>query len=180
MATIDDQRQRLAVIAALVKRSPGVERTALMKWIFLLKALRQVPLPYSFGLYTHGPFDSNVLEDVQYAECLGVIEREMEESDGNYSHAVKAGPAVEWVAERAADFLGQYGDAIEWVVEEFGNHTVPELEVASTFVYIAHRRGATESGSMAEIVAKVHDVKPHRQREVIERQAEKLRPYLAT
>ena len=45
-----------------------------MKCLFFLKVLKNVPLPYSFRLYTYGPFDSDVLDDLRYAEALGAVE----------------------------------------------------------------------------------------------------------
>ena len=66
---------RIALIARLVARAPTrLGRTALMKCLFFLKVVKHVPLPYSFGLYTYGPFDSDVLDDLQYAEALGAVE----------------------------------------------------------------------------------------------------------
>jgi hypothetical protein len=63
---------KLAIITTLVRDSPiALGRTGLMKCLFFLKILENVPLPYNFRLYTYGPFDSHVLEDLQYAESLG-------------------------------------------------------------------------------------------------------------
>jgi len=54
------------MISELVR---GAERevgqTTLMNWLYLLKAVKHAPLPYSFSLYAYGPFDGSVLEDVQ-------------------------------------------------------------------------------------------------------------------
>jgi hypothetical protein len=50
---------RIGLIARLVEKAPGqtLGRTAIVKFAFLLQALRKVPLKYDFRLYTYGPFD---------------------------------------------------------------------------------------------------------------------------
>ena len=56
--------QRTASIAELVRKaSAGFGRTALMKCLYFLQTVHRVPLGYHFGLYTYGPFDSDVLSD---------------------------------------------------------------------------------------------------------------------
>src|SRR5262249_12172233 len=56
--------RRLATIVALVERSSGksLGRTAVMKLLYFLSALRGVQLGYRFTLYSYGPFDSEVLQ----------------------------------------------------------------------------------------------------------------------
>src|SRR3972149_3482778 len=68
---------RLALITALVKEMPGLGRTAIMKLPFFLVVLRNVPLDYDLRLYTYGPFDSNVLDDLSYAESLEAVKSEL-------------------------------------------------------------------------------------------------------
>ena len=140
MANMDGRRQRLAIIAELVRLSPGVERVALVKWLFLLKALRRVPLTYDFRLHTYGPFDGNVLEDVQYAEFLGILERDPEDRK-NARYGMARSTSVQRpghrIAAQASEFVNQHRDAIDWVVREFGQYAAPDLEVASTLVYVA-------------------------------------------
>src|ERR1700674_384358 len=57
---------RLAVLTRLVKRSPmkDLGRTAIMKLAYFLTIVRDVPLGYRFTLYSYGPSDSSVLQDV--------------------------------------------------------------------------------------------------------------------
>ena len=66
---------RLGLICSLVEKSEGrAGRTALMKFAYFLKELKGVPLDYRFTLYTYGPFDSRVLDDLSYAEALEAVE----------------------------------------------------------------------------------------------------------
>ena len=67
------QRQRLSAILAVVKRRgrQGLGRTALMKFLYFLQQVRGVDLGYNFTLYTYGPFDAAVLEDLSSTTSLG-------------------------------------------------------------------------------------------------------------
>ena len=71
----DSVWNRLGLICSLVEKSKGkAGRTALMKFAYLLKALKCVPLDYRFTLYTYGPFDSDLLDDLSYAEALEAVQ----------------------------------------------------------------------------------------------------------
>ena len=85
----EQQLKRLATIAALVKREPGVGRTVVMKWLFLLMALKHVPLRYNFRLYTYGPFDGRVLEALEYAEAIGIVEAKASRYPGGYGYSYR-------------------------------------------------------------------------------------------
>ena len=70
---IADQNCRLALISTLAERTTGkpLGRTALIKLCFFLQTMRSVPLGYHFTLYSYGPFDPDVLADLNSAEALG-------------------------------------------------------------------------------------------------------------
>jgi uncharacterized protein YwgA len=168
---------RIALITELVDRAPvKLGRTALMKCLFFLKALRNVPLPYSFRLYTYGPFDSDVLDDLQYAEFLGAVESTLVRYPGGRGYEYELGPKAEKIRKQADEFLERHKESIDWVLKEFGNRSALDLEMASTLVYID--RSVAERGkrktTIAELVRKVGDVKPHLATEAIEREAQDL------
>ena len=71
-----------------------------MKHLFFLKVLRRVPLPYNFRLYTHGPFDSDVLDDLQYAQALGAIESTLVPYSGGYGYELRAGTNAEKIEKQ--------------------------------------------------------------------------------
>lgn len=168
---------KLAIMTDLVKRAPGtLGRTGLMKCLFFLKTIKNVPLPYIFRLYTYGPFDSHVLEDLQYAESLGAIKSTLVPYPGGYGYQLQAGPEADKVEERASDFVNKYRESITWVLNEFGNRSAIDLEMASTLIYID--RTFADKGSkvqISELAKSVHDVKPHLTTEVIEREARRLK-----
>lgn len=176
MPNSDKLLQRVAVIADLLgKVPPGFGRTALMKCLYFMQTLRKVPLGYHFRLYTYGPFDPNVLNDLSVAERLGGARSELERFDGGYRYELGRGADASRLVERASGFLGSCEADIEWVARTFGGRTARELENASTLVFIdraAAQRGVTLS--LSELVRKVHEVKPHLSPDFIENEARGL------
>ena len=64
-----------------------------MKLIFFMKELKNVPVPYNCRLYTYGPFDSKVFDDLQYAELLGVIKSTLVHySESGTGYRLEVGP----------------------------------------------------------------------------------------
>jgi len=53
-----DLSKRMGVISSIVKLRPGLGKTAMMKYIFLLQKVYKVPLGYDFEIYTYGPYAS--------------------------------------------------------------------------------------------------------------------------
>ena len=127
----------VALIARLVSRAPTKPgRTALMKCLFFLVALRNLPLNYSFRLYTYGPFDSDVLDDLRYAEALGAVEGTLVAYPRGRGYVYTRGAKIEEVEKQAEEFLSQHEGSIDWVLKEFGNRSAIDLEMASTLVYV--------------------------------------------
>jgi uncharacterized protein len=177
LTTMPSEFSNLAVMSSLVKRAPGkLGRTGLMKCLFFLKVLRNVPLPYNFRLYTYGPFDPQVLEDLQYAESLGAIKSALVHYSGGSGYQLEPGPAVDWMEDRASGFLAKHSEGIVWVLTEFGNRTAIDLEMSSTLVYI-DRTAADKLSKLdlSDLAKKVHDVKPHLTIEAIEKEGRRLR-----
>jgi len=161
---MDAQWQRLATITALIghETSGSLGRTALMKYCYFLKELRGVPLGYHFTLYSYGPFDSDVLADLQYAESLKAVESELEVYAAGYGYKLKPGPKAEQLEDRARDFIARYQDDIEAVVETFGGKSASELEMLSTVVYVDREWASIRQPvTMKQVVDEVCEVKPH-------------------
>ena len=70
---------RLGVFAELAKSAKNAfGRTALMKLCYFLQEVKGVPLRYEFSLYSYGPFDSDVLADLQTAVELQILDSTVE------------------------------------------------------------------------------------------------------
>jgi hypothetical protein len=171
---VHNKLDSVALIAHLIGRAPTkLGRTALMKCLFFLKMLKHVPMPYSFGLYTYGPFDSNVLEDLQYAEALGAVEGTLVEYPRARGYEYQSGPKLEEIEKKAEEFLSRHQESIDWVLSEFGGRSAIDLEMASTLVFID--RVSKAKVKIAELARRVHDVKPHLAIDAIEKEARNLK-----
>lgn len=170
----ENNLNQVALIAELVRRAhtpPG--RTALMKLAYFLKTLKGVPLSYDFGLYTYGPFDSDVLDDLKYAEALRAVESEVTlYLTGGKGYQYRPGSHIDEVTNCAEAFLSKYSESIDWVLENFGTRSVQDLEMASTLIFVD--RATLESGAkqkIPDLVRRVRAVKPYLSSEAIEREA---------
>src|SRR5262249_27242248 len=111
--------QRLALFTTLVEKAPNqtLGRTALVKMAYLLQVLRGVPLGYDFSLYIYGPFNSEVLGDLEYAQALKAVETRTVLFSGGYRYDVRPGPFAAAVKTQAGEWLAQYQADIDWVVQ---------------------------------------------------------------
>lgn len=155
---------RIATLVRLVEGAPDrrLGRTALMKLAYFLHALRDVPIGYEFSLYSYGPFDSTVLEDLDYAARLGALSVSTETYSSGYGYAIRPGPQASWAAEAAGPFIGKYDEAIAWVTHEFGAFGSADLELLSTIVYVDRRLAATvQAVTIGHLAQQVNEIKPH-------------------
>jgi hypothetical protein len=156
--TIESAR-RLALLTRLVEKAPAaVGRTALMKFVYFLSAVRKVPLNYSFSLYSYGPFDSDVLEDIDYAARLGALHVDVEYNPLGYGYLIRPDAQADTVKAFDANFVQEHEADIDWVINLFGRFNASELELASTIVYV---KNEADAGGDEVVINRVHQIKPH-------------------
>jgi hypothetical protein len=161
----NESQIRAAVIAALAEKYPAGNfgRTAVMKLCYFLQTLRRVPLGYRFSLYSYGPFDSEVLADLDYAEAVGAISSEVVHfPSGAYGYRISPTNRPTVLSSLGKDFVAAHLSDLDWVINEFGDLGSAELELASTIVFAdreVSRRGTKQT--QKELVDRVHAVKPH-------------------
>jgi hypothetical protein len=160
---LDQDQFRAAVITALASRnSAGLGRTAIMKLMYFLQVLKKVPLGYSYRLYTYGPYDDQVLEDLRLATDQEAVSAQAFQWQGGIGYKIKPGKNERQFIERAGKQLSDIDAQLDWVMLEFGNRSASDLEVISTVIYVD--RAAAEEGehlTEKQIVERVAEVKPH-------------------
>ena len=150
---------RQSVIAAIARRREGLGRTALMKLIYFLQTLRGAPLGYSFRIYTYGPYDGQVLDDLQTVESKGAVRSQYYEYEYGTGYRIMAADKANELAQIADDQLGKH---LDWVVSEFANRSAIDLEMASTIVFVDRQSaGGGPRQTVDDIVKGVHAMKPH-------------------
>ena len=155
---------RLAVITALAQTSNNLGRTALMKYCYFLQVLRGVPLGYRFSLYSYGPFDSDVLADLDTAESVEGVRSSVVYFPGGYGYKIESGVLADRLTEIGRPFLAEHQADLNWIQQEFGGWSPGQLELASTLVY--SDREAEDSGeklTMSQLAKRVNELKPRYQ-----------------
>lgn len=164
---MNEQQQwwlRLGLLSELIGQAPGkLGRTALMKLAYLLQTVKGVPLGYDFRLYTYGPFDSDVLNDLGLAESLGAVKSEMVAfpSGSGYGYEFTQGPERNAVQQRIGNELSKYRSEIRWAVHEFGEQSAGDLELLTTIIY-ADREVARAGAAISfqDLGRSVKEIKP--------------------
>lgn len=170
--------ERIGLLGYLAQRSPvgWVGRTALMKYCYFLQELRGAQLGYNFSLYSYGPFDSAVLSDLGDGEALGVLKEDVVPYPSGFGYKISCALEPEQLSEVGGNLLGMCRADVDWVIEEFGNCSAADLELASTLVYADREAlAAGEKTSTAELSRRVREVKPRFRSAYILRQAESLK-----
>jgi uncharacterized protein len=173
----DKRRLRLAVIAALVDAAPGIlGRTALMKLTYALQTVFNVPLGYDFKIYTYGPFDAQVLEDLAYAERLGAIDCSAVHYADGYRYILRPGAKIQEVEQLGAPELDGHRKTIVRVVQQFGSRTAGDLEMIGTIIFVdrAYRKKG-ETVPLRQLAERVRSIKPRLELGQVEAEAARLK-----
>jgi uncharacterized protein YwgA len=160
---------RWSVLSELVAQAPGkLGRTAIMKLAYFLQTLKDVPLEYDFRLYTYGPFDSDVLNDVGQLESLGALKSELIYFPSGYGYEFTSGPKRENLLKLTDNQGQKYHADIKWVLDEFGREKAAELELLSTIVF-SNQEAAEQQNCIShdELARTVKEIKPRFTQETI-------------
>ena len=165
--------KRLAVIVKIAKNAAPrrLGRTAMMKLLYLLQTVRGLPLQYRFRLYTYGPFDVDVLDDLRYAETVGGVTQDYVSLDQGYAYEIAPGEESDKIISRVESFIESYSDDFNWVISNFAARTAVDLEMVSTLVFVDRAAAArSEIQDIDALSEKVVGIKPHLSRSVVQRE----------
>ena len=153
-----DEKGRQAVIVALVQRGK-LGRTAIMKMMYLLQEVRSVPLRYRFRIYTYGPYDSQVLEDLQFVELREGVVCEPVRWHGGSGVEIRSGNRASYLLTNAFEIIEEFKEDIDWVYGEFSGKSASDLEVISTIIFV--NRSLSGGFNAETLTEEVHSIKPH-------------------
>jgi len=148
-------------------------KTALQKLIYLLQTVFKVPVGYQYSLYIHGPFCSELMDDLDYVSCIGGVVITMDQGYNGYSISLSHKAAL--IKNKAQEFLTTYEPQIEKLLAEFGSMRVRDLELRSTIVFV-DRDAVTSSRKMTrnDFIQEIKSIKPHFSYEEIKEAMEEL------
>lgn len=142
--------------------SPQFGKTALQKMVFLLQEIYGVDCGYDFTLYSYGPFDSQLLGDLDLVESWGCVKVEKAKSSAGGYRIVPAGEAGK-IRDKASDFLDSEStqSAMNELIENYGGKSARDLELRATLIYVdkdwQRRKGLPSRKALYDIV---HEIKP--------------------
>jgi uncharacterized protein YwgA len=152
--------ERLTAISklaeAFAKKSRQFGKTALQKTVYLIQELYGLDLAYQFGLHTYGPFCSELLSDLDFAEALDLVEIKRNSEGDGFDIAPKAPATFE--KRTTNEFRKKLADSIKRLVRDFGGRTARELELLTTIIFIDREPKTTRSEE--ELVQLVREIKP--------------------
>jgi uncharacterized protein len=158
--------QRYALIAELSMRlnnkCPQFGKTVLQKMVYLFQEIFKIDCGYNYELYSYGPFNSQLLNDLDYVEHIGGV-NVLHVDSGKGGFQIKPGEKVEFFREKGKDFLNAPGvdEALTRLIDEFGEFGASELELRSTIVYVERElRGQGSMPTMERVAQVVKGIKP--------------------
>jgi uncharacterized protein YwgA len=180
--TLEIPWKRYALIAELAHRlesaSPQFGKTVLQKLVYLLQEVFQIDCGYDFTLYSYGPFDSQLLADLDLVNHWGCVT--VESCDSVYG-GYKIKPTEKWnsVHDKTEGFFDNRNNlqALENLVKDFGSKTAKELELIATTIYVARdvrRNQGTTEASRKVVLDLVQQIKPKFSHEEIEAASDEL------
>lgn len=162
---------RLSIIYEIAKRKSGLGKTAMMKYLYILQTVYNVPLGYNFGLYTYGPFATEVLDDLDYADANRVISMEVAETAVGAGYSIQPSQGY----EDNEGFTNKYNKQLDKMLGIFEDDCAKDLELSSTIIYMY--RNAKRNGWRTDednIVSDVYAVKPYFKKKIIKEEFERL------
>ena len=148
---------RIYVITRIVQKSPKIGKTAIMKCLYLVQTLKNVPLDYDFEIYTYGPYSSSVMDEIDCARQMGLINVSgMIYPSGQFGYSIECSEQGKGALEKSK-MVVEYASAIDEVTLEFGSKTATELELLSTILFVYK---TCDDKSETNVCAIVQGIKP--------------------
>ena len=156
----DERGLRHSVITRIARRSTGVlGRTTLMKLVYLLQEAKGIDLGYRFSLYSYGPFDADVLNDLDSLCAQGEVTQRIEHYPKGYGYRIE--PVEATAREEDDSTVERHAREIDWVVAEFGGYSAVELELMTTILYVDREyRSRKVDVTDTDLLERVSAIKP--------------------
>lgn len=156
---------RKNAIIKMLQENPGMGKTAVMKTIFMLQQVKHIDLGCEFSIYTYGPYNADVMEDIDELVSDGLL------SSSAYSYKDYIGYTLSATdsGEKAVSSLEDEDTAaFKEILDFVRGKSAKELELYSTIIYIEDwYLKNKKANDVPAIVKKVHEIKPHFSEETI-------------
>ncbi len=158
--------KRKKVIVKMLQENPGMGKTAVMKTIFMLQQVKHIDLGCEFSIYTYGPYDADVMEDIDELASDGLLSSSVYRYKDYIGYTLSA---TDSGAKEASDLTDKDAAALKEILNFAGKKSAKELELYSTIIYVEDWYLKNErTTDMTDIIKKVHELKPHFSKGVIQ------------
>lgn len=159
--------KRKNVIIKMLQENPGMGKTAVMKTIFMLQQVKHMDLDCEFSIYTYGPYNADVMEDIDELVTDGFL------SSSAYSYKDYIGytlSATDAGTKSVASLKDADTVALKEILDFVRGKSAKDLELYSTIIYVEDWYLKNDkTHDVAAIIKKVHELKPHFSEETIQK-----------
>lgn len=150
---------RKNVIIKMLQENPGMGKTAVMKTMYMLQQVKHIDLGYEFSIYTYGPYNADVMEDIDELVSDGFL------SSNIYFYKDYIGYTLS-TTDSGVRAVSNLKDkdivALEEILDFVKGKSAKELELYSTIIYVEDWYLKNEKANNVDaIINKVHELKPH-------------------
>lgn len=147
------------IIKEMKKYEYKINKTNLVKLIYLLQENFNVPVGYDFSLHTYGPFAKEVLDDLDYLLYLDAVKTEV--ADGIFNILPGESSAINYIYKKAKHFIEVNKEKINNIVKKFGLLPTKSLELITTIHFVINDFKKNNIEFTEEDIARlIHEIKP--------------------
>jgi uncharacterized protein YwgA len=148
-----DSRKRCNIIRSLAKKKEReLGKTATMKFLYLLQQVYKIPLGYSFGIYTYGPYSAEVMGDVDFAENIELIRTKF----------LSPGYDIDPLDGKEEPLESEIEESIDKMLKIFSKKSPKDLELLTTIIYLYNNYEKNDwNNDIESISIDVKGIKPY-------------------
>jgi uncharacterized protein YwgA len=145
----------LAMIGALQRQGSRTGKTHIIKGLFLAHAAGLFDVPFEFFLYKHGPYSTDIEENIEQMKSYGATE--VEPAFDGYGVMLSPGDMASFAQQRAP-LPASTLEGIRKVCQFLRYKNVTHLERLATAAWIRTREGIHDGDAVAR---RLNELKPH-------------------
>ncbi len=145
----------LAMIDGLKAHRTRTGKTHVIKGLFLGKAAGLLDVPFDFFLYKHGPYSTDVEEQLEQMKSYGAVA--LDPAFDGYGVLLRPAEKADFVRERGP-LRAETSHGIDAVCRFIEGKNVGQLERLATAAWIRTQEGIREPDAVA---SRLHRLKPH-------------------
>ena len=147
--------EKVSIIAKMVETTPNIGKTAIMKCLYLLQTIKKVPLEHHFEIYTYGPYSSEIMDEIDYANQSGYLDvSSVSYPSGQFGYSISCSDKGKALL-KSSSIVSKYSLDVQEIMTEFGEKTASDLELLSTLIFVSYVYKIHEKEQICDLVKKI-------------------------